>query len=109
MTAKASVRVRPDTGQPWPLTSRSLVDQEDVGGVELTYKSGPAVRVSGVEGGFVLLAEPGRGSTEVIALGADGEEIGLEPIEYPLVDETPEPPPPGIEGSGHASPGSNEP
>jgi hypothetical protein len=80
-----------------------------VSSVELTYKSGPPLRVPGVEGGFVLLAEPSRGPIEVIALGADGEEIGREPIDYPLVDETPEPPPPGIEGRGHASPGSNEP
>jgi hypothetical protein len=76
-----------------------------VSSVELTYESGPPLRVSGVEGGFVLLAEPGRGPTEVVALDADGKEIGRESIDYPLVDEPPEPPPPGIEGSGHASGG----
>jgi hypothetical protein len=76
-----------------------------VSNVELTYESGPPLRVSGVEGGFVLLAEPGRGPTEVVALDADGKEIGRESIDYPLVDEPPEPPPPGIEGSGHASGG----
>jgi hypothetical protein len=80
-----------------------------VSSVELTYESGPPLRVSGVEGGFVLLAEPGRGPTEVIALDAGGKEIGREPINYPLVDESPEAPPPGIEGSGHASSGSHEP
>jgi hypothetical protein len=80
-----------------------------VSSVELTYESGPPVRVSGVEGGFVLLTEPGRGPTEVVALGANGKEIGREPIDYPLVDESPEAPPPGIEGSGHASSGSHEP
>jgi hypothetical protein len=80
-----------------------------VSSVELTYESGPPLRVSGVEGGFVLLAEPSRGPIEVIALGADGKEIGRESIDYPLVDESPEPPPPGIEGSGHASSGSREP
>jgi hypothetical protein len=80
-----------------------------VSSVELTYESGPPLRVSGVEGGFVLLAEPGRGPTEVIALGADGKEIGREPIDFPLVDESPGPPPPPIERSGHASSGSHEP
>jgi hypothetical protein len=80
-----------------------------VSSVELTYESGPPVRVSGVEGGFVLLAEPSRGPIEVIALDAGGRELGREPIDYPLVDESPEAPPPGIEGSGHASSGSHEP
>ncbi|MEX2106523.1 MAG: hypothetical protein WD810_06450 [Solirubrobacterales bacterium] len=80
-----------------------------VGSVELTYESGPPLRVSGVEGGFVLLAEPGRGAVEVIARDAGGKEIGREPIDYPLVDESPEAPPPGIEGSGHGSSGSQEP
>jgi hypothetical protein len=80
-----------------------------VSSVELTYESGPPLRVSGVEGGFVLLTEPGRGPTEVVALDADGKEIGRESIDYPLVDESPEPPPPGIEGNGHASSGSHEP
>lgn len=80
-----------------------------VSGVELTYESGPPLRVSGVEGGFVLLAEPSRGPSEVVAIGADGKEVGRESIDYPLVDESPEPPPPGIEGSGRASSGSHEP
>jgi hypothetical protein len=79
-----------------------------VSSVELTYESGPPLRVSGVEGGFVLLAEPSRGPTEVIALDAGGKEIGREPINYPLVDESPQPPP-RIERSGYASPGSHEP
>jgi hypothetical protein len=80
-----------------------------VSSVELTYESGPPLRVSGVDGGFVLLAEPGRGPTEVVALDAEGKEIGREPIGYPLLlDESPEPPP-GAEGSGHASSGSHEP
>ncbi|HET7054295.1 MAG TPA: hypothetical protein VFI09_10320 [Solirubrobacterales bacterium] len=80
-----------------------------VSSVELTYESGQPLRVSGVDGGFVLLAEPSRGPIEVIALDADGKEIGREPIGYPLVDESPEPPPPGIDRSGHASSGSHEP
>jgi hypothetical protein len=81
-----------------------------VGSVELTYESGPPLRVSGVEGGFVLLAEPSRGPIEVVALGADGKEVGRESIDYPLVDEDEAPPPgPQIESSGHASSGSHEP
>jgi hypothetical protein len=65
-----------------------------VSSVELTYESGPPLRVSGVQGGFVLLAEPSRGPIEVIARGADGKEVGRESIDYPLVDESPEPPAP---------------
>jgi hypothetical protein len=80
-----------------------------VSSVELTYESGPPLRVSGVEGGFVLLAEPGRGPTEVVALSADGKEIGREPMDYPLVDESLDVPPPGADGSGHGSSGSREP
>jgi hypothetical protein len=80
-----------------------------VSSVELTYESGPPLQVSGVDGGFVLLAEPGRGPTEVVALDADGKEIGRESIDYPLVDESLDVPPPGAEGSGHASSGSREP
>lgn len=57
-----------------------------VSSVELTYASGPPLRVSGVEGGFVLLAEPSRGPIEVIALDADGKQIGRE-----LVDDSSHP------------------
>lgn len=85
------------------------ITTRSVSSVELAYESGPPLRVSGVEGGFVLLAEPGRGPTEVVALDAEGREVGRESIDYPLIDESPEPPRPGIEGSGHASSGSHEP
>jgi hypothetical protein len=80
-----------------------------VSSVELAYESGPPARVFGVEGGFVLLAEPDRGPTEVIAFGADGKEVGREQIDYPLVDESLDAPPPGAEGSDHGSSGSSEP
>ena len=63
----------------WGIAARS------VRSVELTYESGLALRVSGVEGGFVLLAEPNRGPIEVIALDAGEKEIGREPIDYPLI------------------------
>lgn len=52
--------------------------------VELTYASGPPLVVDGVEGGFVLLADPSRGPREVVARNADGEEIG-----HQLVDASP--------------------
>lgn len=87
----------------WGIAARSVAS------VELTYESGPPLRVSGVEGGFILLAEPGRGPTEVVAFDADGKEIGREAIDYPLIDESPEAPAPGIEASGRASSGSHEP
>ena len=54
--------------------------------VELAYESGSRLRVDGVKGGFVLLAEPSRGPREVIALNANGEEVGSQ-----LVDNSPHP------------------
>lgn len=44
--------------------------------IQLTYDSGPPLRVDAVNGGFVLLAQPDRGPHEVIALAADGHELG---------------------------------
>jgi hypothetical protein len=44
--------------------------------VELTYDAGPPLRVDGIDGGFVLLAQPTRGPHEVIALDAAGRELG---------------------------------
>lgn len=51
---------------------------KEVTAVELAYASGPPLRVEGVEGGFVLLAEPGREPREVLALGAQGEVLGRQ-------------------------------
>jgi hypothetical protein len=48
--------------------------------VELTYASGPPLRVEGVEGGFVLLAEPSREPEEVLALDAQGRVLGRESV-----------------------------
>lgn len=50
--------------------------------VELTYESGPPLRVNGVEGGFVLLAEPSRLPREVVALNASGERVGSQLVDY---------------------------
>jgi hypothetical protein len=58
------------------------IGAKEVAAVELTYTSGPP-QVEGVEGGFVLLAEPGREPHEVLALGAQGEVLGRQ-----LVDDS---------------------
>jgi hypothetical protein len=44
--------------------------------VELRYDSGPPLRVDRIEGGFVLLAEPDRSPSAVIAFDGRGREIG---------------------------------
>jgi hypothetical protein len=74
-----------------------------VSSVELTYASGPPLRVSGVEGGFVLLAEPSRGPIEVIAFDAGGGELGRQ-----LVDDSSHPGP-RIDWSSYVAPGSPKP
>lgn len=74
-----------------------------VSSVELTYSSGPPLRIDGVDGGFVLLAEPSRGPSEVIALNASGEELGRQ-----LVDDSAHRGP-RIDWGRYASPASQEP
>jgi hypothetical protein len=49
--------------------------------VELTYESGPPLRLDGIDGGFVLLAEPDRGPREVVALNSDGDVVGRESVD----------------------------
>jgi hypothetical protein len=71
--------------------------------VELTYASGPPLQVSGIDGGFVLLAQPSRGPIEVIAFDGSGKKIGRQ-----LVDDSPHPGP-RIEWDAYLSPGSPEP
>jgi hypothetical protein len=51
--------------------------------VRLTYESGPPLRVAAATGGFVLLAEPDRRPRAVVALDADGRELGRQ-----LVDDS---------------------
>ena len=46
------------------------VTARSIRSIELTYESGPPLRVDGVDGGFVLLAEPDRSPREVIAFDA---------------------------------------
>lgn len=74
-----------------------------VSSIKLTYESGPPLRASGVDGGFVLLAEPSRGPTEVIAFAADGEEIGRQ-----LVDNSAHPGP-RIDWGAYAPPQNPQP
>lgn len=73
--------------------------------IELTYASGPPLRLGGVEGGFVLLAEPAREPEEVLALDPGGEVVGRELVsqddwEHYLLPKSAEPPPPGAGQGG---------
>jgi hypothetical protein len=56
------------------------VTASSVTSVELTYESGPPLRVDGVKGGFVLLAEPSRNPQEVLGLDAEGNVVGQKPV-----------------------------
>lgn len=56
---------------PWfGLTAPSVTN------VELSYESGPPLRIESVESGFVLLGKVARGPREVIARDADGDVVG---------------------------------
>lgn len=73
--------------------------------IELTYASGPPLRLDGVEGGFVLLAEPAREPEEVLALDSGGEVVGRESVsqddwERYLLPKSAEAPPPGAGQGG---------
>lgn len=50
--------------------------------VQLVYGSGPPLEVSGIDGGFVLLVEPGRDPREVVAYDGDGEVLARNAIGY---------------------------
>jgi hypothetical protein len=49
--------------------------------IELTYESGPPLRVDGIDGGFVVLAEPARGPREVVALDSRGDVVGRQSVD----------------------------
>jgi hypothetical protein len=57
------------------------ITARSVKSVELTYQSGPPLRVKGVDGGFVLLAEPTRRPHEVIVFDAQGGELERQAID----------------------------
>ena len=59
------------------------VTARPVRAVELSYEDGSPLRVEGVDGGVVLLAEPDRGPHEVLAFDGEGELVGRQ-----LVDES---------------------
>lgn len=58
------------------------ISAEAVKSVHLVYGSGPPLEVSGIDGGFVLLAEPEREPREVVAYDDGGEAIGRQAIGY---------------------------
>jgi hypothetical protein len=57
------------------------VTARQVTSVELTYDSGPPLRVDAVKGAFVLLAEPARSPRAVVALGAGDHELGRQLVD----------------------------
>jgi hypothetical protein len=57
------------------------VTARQVTSVELTYDGGPPLRVDGVRGAFVLLAEPARSPRAVVALDAGGRELGRQLVD----------------------------
>lgn len=62
---------------PWfGLAARSVAR------IEVTYESGPPLRVEPVNGAFVLLVEPRRGPREVIAFDSDGKVLASDSIAY---------------------------
>jgi hypothetical protein len=54
--------------------------------VQLIYGTGPPLEVGDVDGGFVLLVEPGRGPREVVAYDGDGDAIGHKAVGYGYID-----------------------
>ncbi len=58
------------------------ISAQAVKSVQLIYGAGPPLEASGIDGGFVLLAEPGREPREVVAYDGDGEVLGRKAIGY---------------------------
>jgi hypothetical protein len=54
------------------------ISAPSVKSVQLVYGSGPPLEVSGINGGFVLLAEPGREPREVVAYDGNGEVLARQ-------------------------------
>lgn len=54
------------------------ISAPSVKSVQLVYGSGPPLEVSDINGGFVLLAEPGREPREVVAYDGNGEVLGRQ-------------------------------
>lgn len=58
------------------------ISAKAVKSVRLIYRAGPPLEVSNVDGGFVLLAKPGREPREVVAYGSSGEVLGRDAVSY---------------------------
>lgn len=58
------------------------ISAPSVKSVRLLYGSGPPLEVSDVNGGFVLLVEPGREPREVVACDGNGEVLGRQAVSY---------------------------
>ena len=58
------------------------VAASSVKSVELSYESGPPLRLTGVEGGFVLLVEPDRGPRDLTAFDTQGNRVARQSIDY---------------------------
>jgi hypothetical protein len=56
---------------------------DNVTSVELSYDSGPSLRVDDVAGGFVLLVEPDRGPREMVVFDAAGDQVEAQRVDYP--------------------------
>ena len=54
------------------------ISAPSVKSVQLVYGSGPPLEVSDINGGFVLLVEPGREPREVVAYDGNGEVLGRQ-------------------------------
>jgi hypothetical protein len=58
------------------------ISAEAVKSIQLVYGAGPPLEANGIDGGFVLLAEPGREPREVVAYGGGGEVLGRKAVGY---------------------------
>jgi hypothetical protein len=54
------------------------ISAPSVKSVQLVYGSGPPLEVSDIDGGFVLLVEPGREPREVVAYDGNGEVLARQ-------------------------------
>jgi hypothetical protein len=57
------------------------ISAQAVKSVKLVYSSGAPLEVGNVDGGFVLLAEPGRKPREVVAYDGSGEVLGRRTVD----------------------------
>jgi hypothetical protein len=58
------------------------ISAKAVKSIQLVYGAGPPLEANGIDGGFVLLAEPGREPREVVAYDGNGEVLGRKAVGY---------------------------